>query len=187
MAGSQTYHSSRHVMREAVDADGNPFLVDAIVNNKEGTIALRIISLDGNVDVDKLHTYIGYRPLDSVSVKKECDELGFTVEGNNLMIESFDTNNLRYIRLLRRLETPKTTKTSDGKFVTTWLCEKCGLSLGGKTLIQGYPITIESIPCLTKELSIKACESRFDNEFAKCAVLYETDKEVKKAVASVKW
>ena len=188
MSGSQTKTPAVHVLRRAKDGKGNNYVVDCIVNNSAKTVAIRILSTDGKVDQEELHSYLPAMDYDSIQISTECRRVrgdDFELDSANLIIESFDFKGLRYLRLYKRLSKPRTSKTVEGKYITSWDCVKCPVTLRGEVLIDEYPITVESIPCDTAELSIRAAQARYDDLFTSTGLLYETSTEEKKAMAKL--
>ena len=173
---SQTLPSpSRHIHRNAVDSEGSPFLVAAIVWRGEKAMSIRCWSTDGKAK--KVHQYF---PKDAISkfgnITHFLKDQGYEVVDNeNIEIPSIrwkELVNLRTVKILKEA----TKKVEDG-----WVTSV--------TYLQpwfGWEFTITTKPMISKQLSMDAIFPVFDIEFASCARLLK-DVEAIKSAKLLEW
>ncbi len=173
---SQTLHApSRHIHRNAVDSEGNPFLVAVIVWRGEKAMSIRCWSKDGKAK--KVHQYF---PKNNISefgnIKNFLEDQGYVVtDTEDVEIPSIKWKELVNLRTVKTLN--ESTKKVEGGWVTS------------VTYIQpwfGWEFTITTKPMLSKQLSMDAVFPVFDKEFASCARLLK-DVEAVKAAKLLEW
>jgi len=170
-----THNPSRHVHRNAVDTDGNEYLVVCIVWNAEMCMSIRIWSVEGTAETN--HWYFPKKAMSDYGSLGEFikTNTGLTVADEDLEIRSKDWKRLGQLRELEEISS-KTSKV-DGGYVTRTVYKQPWF---------GWEISVVTGTCLSKQLVQDAAYQKFDKMFpaVHCAL---TDKEAEKAAKRLKW
>jgi len=165
---------SRHIHRNAVDQDGNPFLIDCVVWNKDKRMSIRCVSVDGKAK--KVHQYFPVAAISSFGpIASFLEKQGYIAEAEDVKIPSTKWKELANVHTMKTSK-ETTTKTEDGwvtsiTYVQTWF---------------NWEYTITTEPMLSKQLSIDAVWPIYDTVFTSCTRLL-TDQVAVKAAKLLTW